>query len=134
MEEWAVFSAHPGSEVRRFDKVNISHLGMHGVPRGMGLNCQVFPRCHPSATNGSSVRPLPRSAAVQHSTAVPQHLLPKGALEAAAASTPTARRQGEHLETARSRQAPQGLLLSVQLCPRSQLRRLLGRNLHQQHR
>lgn len=65
---------------------------------------------------------------------VPQHLLPKGALEAAAASTPAARRQGEHSETARSRQAPQGLRLSVQLCPRSELRRLLGRELHQQHR
>lgn len=81
----------------------------------------------PSLRSGSGFSLLPQSAAA------PQHLLPKGASEAAAASTPAARRQGKHLETARSREAPQGLQLSVQLRPRSQLRRLLGRDPHQQH-
>jgi hypothetical protein len=77
--------------------------------------------------SGSDFSLLPQPAAV------PQHLLPKGSWEAAAAPTPAARRQGKHLETARSRQAPQGLQLSVQLRPRSQLRRLLSWDPHQQH-
>lgn len=55
------------------------------------------------------LRSSSRFRLLPHSAAVPQHLLPKGAVEAAAASTPSARRQGKHLETAGSRQAPQGL-------------------------
>lgn len=115
---------------------------MGKVPRGTGLDPEESPqwfilshqptagerRAQDSPPERLRFQPLP-----PRSAAAPQHLLPKGASEAAAASTPAARRQGKHLETARSRQAPQGLQLSVQLRPRSQLRRLLGRDPHQQH-
>lgn len=111
---------------------------MGKVPRGTGLDPEEFPQWSipfhkPRGEPRIPLRSSSNFRLLPHSAAVPPHLLPKGAWEAAAASTPTARRQGKHSETARSRQAPQGLQLSVQLRPRSQLRRLLGRDPHQQH-
>lgn len=135
-----IFSAHPKSELGRCNKESISPQDGKGSERNGVHSAEVIPPLSPLSHQPTppGARRLPRrsgrsssrSRRLPHCTAVPQHLLPKGALEAAAASTPAARRQGEHSETARSRQAPEGLLLSVQLRPRSQLRRLLGRELH----
>lgn len=63
-----------------------------------------------------------------------QHLLPKGAIEAAATPAPAAGSQGKHLKAACSCQAPQNLLFSVHLRPGSHPPRRLGGDRHQQHR
>lgn len=63
-----------------------------------------------------------------------QHSLPKGAVEGAATPAPAAWDQGKHLKAACGGQAPQNLLLSVQLRPASQTPRCLGGDRHQQHR
>lgn len=78
--------------------------------------------CHSSpATStpggGHWGQPSEGSGLPRHCPVLPQHLLPKGAIQAAAAPAPASGRQGEHLKAARGRQAPQNLLLSVQLRP-----------------